>query len=740
MVRAGGANPRPIPPSIPMKILQGINALTWGGAQTLLLDLCRFLAAQGHEVRVAAFRDGPVGEALRRHGIPVEILGEICFDLVAFARLRRLVAAWHPHLIHSHLGRATFWARLVTGRPAGPPLVTSVHGFEADGFHLLERRMACRSGHLVFPSRFLADWYAGHLHPLPAHRWSVIPPGAAIQPLLSGGGRHPARRANDPPVVGALARLHPVKGLDTLIAAAGRLHREGVPFRLNIGGEGRELARLRGLVERHHLAHRTTLGGPVATRASFLEGLDLFVAPSREEAFGISICEAMERGVPVVATAVGGIPEIVRDGIDGRLVPPDDPAALAAALRPLLQDEEGRRRAGAAGRRRVESAFPRERALAAHLALYARLAAGNPARRLHLAISSPELGGGERVALAVGEALHRRGWTVTSTCGGEPLAGRLGAAGIAGRTASLKAGGLFFAFRLWSDLRRTGAGLVSAHLNRAALVAALIARLEGALGRERQVVAHVHGLNRAVYYRSCRHLVAVSAAVRDHLLAQGVAAAQVTLLPNCIPAAAMAVERAPGPPWTIGIVAKLHVNKGHHWALEALEQGRGRLPDFRVWILGDGPEREPLQKRFGSGPLADRLTFWGFRDDLDRFYPDLHLVLLPSHGEGIPLSLLEAMRWGIPCVATRVGGIPEIVTDGVNGLLVDPGRPQALVEAMVRATTPGEWTRLAAGARAHFAAVNRFGEMIDRFEAILETLAAGEQGAGTAAGTPGRGE
>ncbi|NLI77764.1 MAG: glycosyltransferase [Candidatus Riflebacteria bacterium] len=716
-----------------MKILQAINALTWGGAQTLLLDLCRFLAAQGHEVRVAAFRDGPVGEALRRHGHGVEILGEVCFDLVAFARLRRLVAVWQPDVVHSHLGRATFWARLVTGRPAGPPLVTSVHGFEADGFHRLERRMACHSGHLVFPSRFLAGWYAEHLHPLPAHRWSVIPPGAAIQPLPPAwehpaGGGPAGGPGGSPPVMGALARLHPVKGLDTLIAAAGLLHQEGLPFRLVIGGDGRELARLRGLIERHHLAHRTTLGGPVATRASFLESLDLFVAPSREEAFGISICEAMERGVPVVATAVGGIPEIVRDGVDGRLVPPDDPPALAAALRPLLQDGESRRRAGAAGRLRVESVFPRERALEAHLALYSRLAAGSlPPRRLHLAISSPELGGGERVALAVGEALHRRGWTVTSTCGGEPLAGRLRAAGLAGRAASLKAGGLFFALRLWSDLRRTGAGLVSAHLNRAALVAALVARLEGALGRDRQVVAHVHGLNRAVYYRSCRHLVAVSAAVRDHLLAQGVPAGQVTLLPNCIPAPAMARERAPGPPWTIGIVAKLHVNKGHLWALEALEQGRDRLPEFRVWILGDGPERQSLENRFGSGPLASRLTFWGFRDDLDRFYPDLHLVLLPSHGEGIPLSLLEAMRWGIPCVATRVGGIPEIVTDGANGLLVEPGRPQALVEAIVRATTPGEWSRLAAGARAHFAAVNRFGEMIDRFEAILQTLATEER-------------
>ncbi|RCK79354.1 MAG: Glycosyltransferase [Candidatus Ozemobacter sibiricus] len=731
-----------------MRILQCINALTWGGAQTLLVDLCRFLTAAGHQVRVAAFRDGPLGEALRAAGAEVRVLGEICLDLAGAWRLRRLVADWHPEVIHSHLGKASFWARLLRGRRAadGPALITTVHGFEADGFHRLERRMACRSDHLIFPSRFLAEWYQRALRPLPAHRWSVIPPGAAL--LASPPVRAPATTERPAaPIIGALARLHPVKGIDTLLEAAGRLRTAGVEFRLVIGGEGRERAALQALAARLDLADRTTWCGSIADRVGFLESLDLLVAPSRQEAFGISICEAMERGVPVVATAVGGIPEIIRDGQDGLLVPSDEPERLAAALRELATRPDRRRQLGEAGRQRILSEFSRAQALDKHLEIYTRRARP-PAKRVHLAISSGELGGGERLALSLAAALPARGWQVTFTCGGPRLAARLRAAGATGRTAPMQAGGLFFAARLAADLARLRPTVVSAHLNKAALIAGLLAgprgpsrcgnraeRGEGAPSlaarapadvaisapaRSPRVIAHVHGLNRAIYYRWCDRLIAVSAAVRDHLLAQGLPPAQVALLPNCIPGRPVETATRPiGPPWTIAIVAKLHANKGHRWALAALEGALDRLPPFRLWILGDGPERAALAQRFRQGPLAPRLTFWGFQADLDRFYRDIHLVLLPSLGEGIPLSLLEAMRWGIPCVATRVGGIPEIVTAGVNGLLVGPDQSEALVAALAQALVPETWTRLSQGARERFATLNRFDDMLDRFVDLL---------------------
>lgn len=746
-----------------MRILQCINALTWGGAQTLLVDLCRFLTEAGHEVRVAAFRDGPLGEHLRSAGAEVHVLGEVCLDLAGAWRLRQIVADWHPDVIHSHLGKATFWARLLgggrgpaggsrataaagAGREAarwnGPPLITTVHGFEADGFHRLERRMACRSDHLVFPSRFLAEWYQRELRPLPAHRWSVIPPGATLLAPPPPPAT-PAVDRSGPPIIGALARLHPVKGIDTLLEAAGRLRATGLDFRLVIGGEGRERARLASLAAQLGLEGITTWRGSVADRAAFLESLDVLVAPSREEAFGISICEAMERGVPVVATAVGGIPEIVRDGCDGLLVPPDTPDRLAAILREMVTTPERRHRLGEAGRRRIAEAFSRTRALERHLEIYTRLARP-PAKRVHLAISSGELGGGERLALSLGEGLAARGWEVSFTCGGPLLAERLRAAGAAGRTASMRAGGLFFAARLAADLARWRPTVVSAHLNKAALVTSLEERLARLLRPvrsraalrtagpsrsphgsragidRRRVIAHVHGLNRAVYYRFCDHLIAVSAAVRDHLLTQGIPPGLVSLLPNCIPGRPVAgVDRPAGPPWTIAIVAKLHANKGHRWALEALEGALDRLPPFRLWLLGDGPERAALAARFGHGPLAPRLTFWGFQANLDRFYRDIHLVLLPSLGEGIPLSLLEAMRWGIPCVATRVGGIPEIVTEGGNGLLVPPKHPGALVEALGQALDPAVWMRLSQGARERFTALNPFDEMLDRFADLL---------------------
>ena len=813
-----------------MKILQCINALTWGGAQTLLLDLCRFLRENGHEVRVVAFRDGPLGEMLRRSGIDVEILGEIFLDLAAFLRLRRIVNDWRPDIVHSHLFRATFWARLAVGKKRDPALITSVHGFESEGFHFLERLMAGFSRRMVFPSRFLEDWYSRNIRALPPGRQIIIHPGAAIQ------AKSCSHVPGNPPVIGTLARLHPVKGLDTLIEAAGRLKRKGLAFRLEFGGEGKELPRLKKSIEAQGLSDRTHFVGTISSRSAFLEKLDIFVAPSREEAFGISICEAMERGIPVVASSVGGIPEVVVDGIScaswgnggdggdggsgsggvgdksvegggggvedgrgagdcgrgtgdggrgagdgengrdggggsggvggksvegegggvegsrgggdgvsvarvvstvnvvnvanvanivngesagstgsgrsGRLVPVDDSLALSVALEELLLDPAERRRMGLAGRARVEAEFSRANAVRMHLDMYARLAPER--RRLHMAISSGGLGGGERVAISLAETLARRGWRITFTCAGKHLADQLEAVGATGSIASLKAGGFFFFFRLWRDLTRNRFRLVSAHLNRAALTAGMLARIMPLF-----VAAHVHGLNRAVYYKNCRRLIAVSSAVREHLIVQGIDPEAVTLLSNSIPFPPISIDRRPGPPWTIAIAAKLHANKGHAWALAALEAHVSTLPEFRIWILGDGPERKSLEERFCNGPLGKRLVFWGFRADMDRFYPDIHIALLGSLGEGIPISLLEAMRWGIPCLATRVGGIPEVVTDGVNGLLVQPNDGEGLVAALRRATEPAFWQILSNGAKGQFLEKNRFEDMLEQFLNVL---------------------
>jgi glycosyltransferase involved in cell wall biosynthesis len=137
-------------------------------------------------------------------------------------------------------------------------------------------------------------------------------------------------------------------------------------------------------------------------------------------------------------------------------------------------------------------------------------------------------------------------------------------------------------------------------------------------------------------------------------------------------------ERTP----LIGIVARLVPIKRHDDFLDAAARLQTRWPDARFLIVGDGERRAPLEAAARRHGLADRVTFLGWRRDLDRIYADLDVVVLTSANEGSPVSLIEAMAAARPVVATRVGGVPDLVEHGVNGLLVPPGDPPAVADAI----------------------------------------------------------
>lgn len=693
-----------------MKILQLVNALTWGGAQILVSDLARAARRAGHATVIAAFRDGPLSAPLRGEGFDVRILGEELFDIAAAWRLLALCREFRPDVIHSHLSRATFWARVLRNRMTGTRLVTTIHGFESGRFHSVEKRMASLSDHILFPSGFLADWYEKSIHKLPPGRASVIYPG-----VETGTTPRTVRISEGRPIrVGTLSRLHRVKGIDILLeACAGLCSRHSL--QIVIGGDGKERRNLEEQAVRLGIGACLEWTGPVSSPKEFLDTLDIFVAPSREEAFGITICEAMDRSLPVVASRVGGIPEIVRDGIDGFLVPSEDKDALAQAIEHLLQDEPRRLSMGVSGNARVNAEFRRKACLDRHMILYHNILSHSPGDRvaIHLAVSSCELGGGERLALSLAQALRSRGVRITATCAGDPLAARLREAGVETSVAPMTAGGFFFGIRLARDLLLHRPDLVSAHLNRAALASGMLRLIGGP-----RVISHVHGLNREIYYRFSDHLVAVSESVGEHLRSQGVPPKRISVIPNRIPGKPMNQAVPPAPPWVVGIPAKLHANKGHRWALEAIANNIYKLPALRIEIFGDGPERPSLQSFVTAGALKDIVTFHGFQPDMDAWYPNLHLVMLPSLGEGIPLSLIEPMRWGLPCIATDVGGIPEVVENGANGVLVKPGDEEGLIAGLNRLLSPSAYESFRAAAHEKFLAINDFEEMIDRFEQV----------------------
>jgi len=175
--------------------------------------------------------------------------------------------------------------------------------------------------------------------------------------------------AGEGPLVGCVARLERVKGVADFIDAAELVAREIPSVRFVVAGDGSEAESLAARRD-PALAERLEFLGHVDPIEPLVEALDVMVLPSLSEALGLVLLEAGALGVPVVATAVGGIPEVVEDGVTGILVPPGQPPALSRAVTQLLRDPARARAMGAAGRARVERDFTLERTVTGHLAVY----------------------------------------------------------------------------------------------------------------------------------------------------------------------------------------------------------------------------------------------------------------------------------------------------------------------------------------------------------------------------------
>jgi glycosyltransferase involved in cell wall biosynthesis len=141
-------------------------------------------------------------------------------------------------------------------------------------------------------------------------------------------------------------------------------------------------------------------------------------------------------------------------------------------------------------------------------------------------------------------------------------------------------------------------------------------------------------------------------------------------------------------------VGCLAARKDYGTLLEALCLLGGRGLAFRAALVGDGPDRDALEARAAALGLAGRVRFLGERGDIERLLPGMDVFVLSSREEGIPNALLEAMAAGRACVATAVGGTPEVLRDGETGWLVPPGEPGALADAIEEVLTrPGEACR-----------------------------------------------
>lgn len=172
----------------------------------------------------------------------------------------------------------------------------------------------------------------------------------------------------------------------------------------------------------------------------------------------------------------------------------------------------------------------------------------------------------------------------------------------------------------------------------------------------------------------------------------------------------------------IGAVGRLSQEKGQEVLLRAFASIRARLPRGRLLLVGDGPDRAALEALAWELGIADRTRFAGFQRATADYYEAMDLLVLPSHSEGLPNAVLEAMVLRTPVLATRVGGVGEIITHGENGWLVEPGRPEEMGRQLLRLSDRQELKRF--GERAcrslfpKFDPVHRAGEIAEMYQRV----------------------
>jgi len=357
-----------------MKILYVITGAEFGGAPLHVLQLAEYMLKQGHEVGLVTAPEPRMMQKAKALGVkifpnphfvrPVKLWKDLCALWPTF----KAIKAFNPDFVHAHSTKAGYAARFACAVLRKPVI------FTAHGWAFTEGRSALKRKFLSWAERLAAKvtkkviCVSEHDREL-ALSWKVAKPeqltvvhnGIDPQPFLEANGASLRRDLGLEmvPVLAFVGRLAPQKNPITLLEAVKKLT-EGIVLMV---GDGELRSQVEEYIGRHGLEERLRLLGQRGDIPQILAASDIFVLSSDWEGLPYTIIEAMMSGLPVVATRVGGVPELVENGVTGFIVPPKNPQALAKGLQRLLDDPELRHRMGQLGREKALREFTLDRML-----------------------------------------------------------------------------------------------------------------------------------------------------------------------------------------------------------------------------------------------------------------------------------------------------------------------------------------------------------------------------------------
>jgi len=740
-----------------------------GGLEEYALTLTRELVAT-HGWRVVVATSGGRGTLPSR----TECDGMTVYRLPAQAQLSntRVSAAWRrqmaeviererPVLVNAH-APVPGLADVVVGLSPAPLVLTWHAGTMRKGRLLADsvvlayertlcRRLLGRAAWVIASSDAVRD---GFLAPVRA-KCSTVSPGIDTV-RFSPAARRARRRIV---FVGGLNRGDTHKGLAELLRAVGDVARDRPDIELDVVGAGSMrrhfelLVRELGIVK--HVRFRGRLAGDDLVEA--LRGAGLLVLPTRNDSLPLTILEAMACGLPVISSPVGDIATMIDDGVTGLLVPPGQPAALSRRIGQLVDDPDLADAMGRAARERAlaSSTWPSQAARTDGI-LRCVLAGRSPAHRRNLAVVAPyfppKIGGLERYAEEIARGLVGRGdWDVTVFAASQ--GGR--------RTAVEVTDGLtIHRLRPWFCVSNTPVNPLWLRYLRRAFAAnridavhvhtpvPFLADLAGRASGPRPLVVTYHAgsmlKNRQpvdvvvgfyerrllpLLLQRADALVGVSPSVVERLLDRY--PAKTSIISPGVHADRFVPGPATGRPHDrpvvlyVGQVGVATAWKGVATLLDAFAVIHHQTPTARLRFVGDGDAVGDLTAKAARLGLSESVEFAGSLtgDELIGAYQRASVVVLPSltEAESFGMSLIEAMACATAVVASRIGGIPFVVDDGQDGLLVPPGDADALAAACLRVLGDARFAAsLGEAGRAKILERYTWSAQVDKYEALLE--------------------
>lgn len=351
------------------KVMYVIPSMRRGGAEVLLANQIPLLMQEGVEPVIVT--TGTKDDLIQDQRLSVKhislgligarnTMGALRSLCQLRARLRRVIRQERPDLVHLNLYSFDAWGRLAAHELC--PTITTWHSTDPRlSSRVFRRRViqcferwTCRwpDSHLLAVSNNVKE-YCCHNLKIPESRVTMIHNGIDLDRYVSA---MPARN-NHPPRLVMVGRFYEVKGHDVALQAMHIAREEGLDFQLEFLGDGELRPDMESVAHELGLAGKVYFKGICRDIPGALPAYDIFIMPSRREGLPMAALEAMASYVPVVATRVSGLEEVVEHEVTGLLVPPENPEALARAIIRLLGDESLRHRLALAGRRKVEQSF-----------------------------------------------------------------------------------------------------------------------------------------------------------------------------------------------------------------------------------------------------------------------------------------------------------------------------------------------------------------------------------------------